>query len=272
MQSRTGVPEALRTWSSRRRSDISFEPIGRTSETWLLRGEDGPLVAKQMSPMQHPEEYARTFNAVSQAGLGPQFIEAVPGPAEWYALFQYLPGNHPDATADGWDRLRPQVRSLLEGLAIVAELPRFNLIDHWVPLLTAYSFPEATATEFRQRLFQRLPADTTVLAHGDFSLQNLILASGRAILIDWSQAGRAPAGFDAGWLIAITKVGVPCGCSETQLVRDLADDNADSIQWFVHLGLLRLLWRAHTLPLNDFVRAALRARLLALIQNELQGR
>jgi hypothetical protein len=138
--------------------------------------------------------------------------------------------------------------------------------------LRDYPFADPGGKELQEALFADEPTGLpTFLAHGDFSPQNFVLSGRDLVLIDWEQAGRAPTGLDAGWAIAVVELGAVRDVDTTRLLHVLEQSCADRrvLRWFVRLGFLRMLWRAHTLPLTDLVRVGLLVQLRQTITNEL---
>ncbi len=229
------------------------------------------LVVKHFGAERAEGEYVPLFRHVADAGIAPPFVDSITGPADWYAVFGFVPGRQPPPGDPEWHLLWEQVPPTLARLGASTVLPSFDVLAHWRGVLRGYHFPDGPGRQLQELVFAGEPdGQGIVLAHGDFSPQNFVLAGGSLVLVDWEEAGRAPVGFDAGWAIAVLQTGA-AGTDTAPLVEILRQAGPDEpvLRWFVRLGLLRMLWRVHTLPLTDLIRVALLVQLRQAIAAEL---
>jgi hypothetical protein len=248
-------------------------PLGRFGRTWVVPVGQGRLVIKRLGAERAAPEYARLFRHVADLGIAPRFVGSISSPADWYAVFEFVPGRQLRTGDPEWELVWAQVPETLQRLCSSTVVPAFDVLDHWRAVLSGHHFPAGPGRQLQEALFANEPeGQRVVLVHGDFSPQNFILAGRKLMLVDWEQAGGAPAGFDAGWAIAIVTAGAATGIDTAPIVAALRRAGPDEgvLGWFVRLGLLRMLWRAHTLPLTDVVRVALLAQLRQTIARELE--
>jgi aminoglycoside phosphotransferase (APT) family kinase protein len=139
----------------------------------------------------------------------------------------------------------------------------------WLERLSRFKFLHPPARRLLQYLLQTPLGGPRTLAHGDFSAQNLLCTADALILVDWEEVGCAPIGFDAGWLLALNCVGSGPRQPQGQLFQDLAARGfpEGNLHWFEGLGLLRLLYRAMTLPIDNVMRAFVVATVRARISD-----
>lgn len=258
-------------WRENRMGEGAWRPIGRSGNTWLLDGAQ-QLVAKAMTSQHDQDEYVCMFREIGDAGIGPQLVAVIEDSDAWYAVCRYVTGCHPTAfDSPTTELVWAQIPLLLDALSRCTKVPRFDVLNHWISVLDRLRFSDPSAQQLCRDLLRTVPSGTCVLTHGDFAPQNLILAGDRLMLIDWEQAGGAPIGFDAGWLLALSAAGVVSGGHPAVFATKLAnggDIPAQTLRWFVRLGLVRLLWRVNTLEIVEPVRTLIRARLMLVISRE----
>jgi aminoglycoside phosphotransferase (APT) family kinase protein len=138
----------------------------------------------------------------------------------------------------------------MRSLAIV---PEWSLESIWLDRLEKHLSDDSTASFMLASLRRTVPGGPRTLVHGDFSIQNFIRNSVGIMLVDWEEIGSAPSGFDAGWMLALARLGY----GQLRSYRDMFEAVVDAgfpksnVSWFEALGLLRLLFRARTLPIDD---------------------
>ena len=233
------------------------------------------LVIKRFGRERPMCEYAPLLRHTAALGAAPAFVDAIPAADGWFGVFRYVPGRNPAHLARGragvWDR----IPGLLERIGESSVVPSFDVCDYWRRTLTEFRFPDGPGRELQRRLMSTKPAQSSDrLAHGDFIPQNFVWSRGRLVVVDWEQAGRAPWGFDAGWAIAVVRSGSLLTRDARAVVHSLRHCAPDEVtlRWFVRLGLLRMLWRAHTLPVTDVERVLMMVHLRELITDELADR
>jgi len=183
-----------------------------------------------------------------------------------YALFRWIEGSPvlPLQVGDpGWNLV-------LELLAAVADwriIPEWRIDNIWLERLRLSLSDDPAASFIMNSLCGRPPRGTATLAHGDFGFQNLLQTENGMVLIDWEEMGSAAPGFDAGWMLAVT--GLQAGAqTRAELFRRLLDTGipVDNLRWFERLGLLRLLYRVRTLPLDSDARRQVQSRVGRAVQ------
>lgn len=263
------TPPGLLEWL-RRQGSLAADPapLGASGGTWVASVDGERLIVKRMGAQRPPEDYVPLFHHVAELGIGPPFVAPIPEPDGWFAVFRFVEGRQPPAGDPVWQLVWQKVPGVLERLGSATVVPPFDLLDHWRGVLTAHDFGGAPARQLQETLFEDEPGGLpVVLSHGDFSPQNFVLVGNDLVLIDWEQAGRAPAGFDAGWALALLGAGAAPAPGVDPAGLGWAEGG--HLRWFVRLGLLRMLWRADTLPLADRVRVAVAAQVNRVIARDL---
>jgi aminoglycoside phosphotransferase (APT) family kinase protein len=131
-------------------------------------------------------------------------------------------------------------------------VPEWRLESLWLDRLERHFGGESAAAFVLGSLREDQPEGIETLAHGDFSNQNLVCSPAGIVLVDWEEVGSAAPGFDAGWLLAHARIGAS-GRSHDQCLAALLDVgfSQKNLDWFESLGLLRLLFRARTLQMDE---------------------
>lgn len=263
------APAVAALWArSRLHRDGSWKRLSTKGETWLFSIENERLIFKAPKPAGNLRELVAIARAAAAVGIGPDVVDWVDTEEGGWLVLRYVDGIQPAPADREWHRLWARIPSALYRLGRVSATGP-DLVKHWTDTLLCYPFPEVSA----RRLQERVAAAPWVqqdgfLAHGDFSPQNMVLVNDDIVLIDWELAGRAPEGFDAGWLLALTRTGIvqaPCGDERLEQLLTGGRVPLHLIHWYRELGLLRLLWRAHTLPMGEVHRNFLRAQVLLAI-------
>lgn len=233
-------------------------------DTWLFGADSTSLVFKRFTLVQDPDEYLRVFQWASRSRIGPDYIGMVRAEQCWYGVFRWVVG------APAQDRLpEKDLLPLLDEMRGFEDRPSFYLTGHWLSEFERFYFSENCARQLLSRLLRDQPSGARSLAHGDFTTQNMILCSHGVVLIDWNQSGSAEWGFDRGWLLAMEHARTTSdGRCLSALSFGTEEAPETATLWFARLGLLRLLWRSHTMPLKSEVKTLVTLRSLLLIERE----
>jgi aminoglycoside phosphotransferase (APT) family kinase protein len=224
------------------------QAAGSNGRTWIVDTADGRLVAKHMPRERSRQRYVELFAELDRqsAAVWPRLVGSIDACDGWYAVFTYLVETTKAAWCEAFDVLRRlRTITLAESTEDVAE--------RWQRRLGAFDFNDAAAQRLQAWLADpHVDEQPRTLAHGDFSAQNFCRTLERLALVDWEEAGSAPAGFDAGWLLAHNRIGSGPGWPEEALRGQLLalGFSRDNLVRFEALGLLRLLYRCLTLPLE----------------------
>lgn len=228
----------------------SLTPIGRS--TFRVVSDSGTFSLKKIVRRTDP---ARHFEILSRLAEPPHRF--CPRPVAilksnrraWHGLFEWTQGRpFPSLDLDA-----PALRIALDLLASLADceiVPEWRLEPIWLRLLKRHLRDHAPSVFMLDRLRRNPPKGRPTLAHGDFSLQNILLSREGALLLDWEEVGSAASGFDAGWMMALARLGVG-GRHRRELCRlfQAVGFPRANLLWFERLGLLRLLYRSRTLDL-----------------------
>lgn len=239
---------------------LSVRAIGRSGSSHIVETEKATLVIKRMSSERSPAMYAERFGYLSSLEplIAPNLVAVVDVGDCWYAVFEHIEGSLPSPGDGGWSSFWQRAFDLLVRLRSLPNVPvEWRLESTWLDCLSNFAFGFAPAEALLNRLLGTQPLGPRTWAHGDFSGQNLIMASHGLVLIDWEDLGSAPAGFDAGWLLALNRLGAGPQVSPLGLfgVFNNLGFPEENLRWFEALGLLRLLYRAKTLNLPPPVEA-----------------
>ena len=239
---------------------MSVRPLGRT--TFLVNAADGRFVLKRIRENVDPHRYLDVLSQLAQMlrGTCPRPLSLLnANQTGWYILFEWVTGQGPSSTALDNVTLRTVVK-LLRTLADCDIVPHWQLESMWLDRLEQQISDEPVAQFILKTLRSEMPKGQRTLAHGDFSPQNFILGSSGIVLIDWEEVGSAPLGFDAGWLLAHARIGAGVQ-SHAEILRVLTAEGfpASNLHWFERLGLLRLVFRARALPMEEGLRKQVRS-------------
>jgi aminoglycoside phosphotransferase (APT) family kinase protein len=231
-------------------------------------------MVKRMAYTRPPSRYVALFEKLAQAvpPLCPRLIQYVAAEDAWYAVFKYVDGHVPHSLDAAWDDIWDEAFIFLKRLRECPCPPLIDLQDEWIARLHEFDAWDAPAEHLKHRLFEALPRRPAVLTHGDFSPQNFLLTARGLMLLDWESIGQAPPGFDEGWMVALSCLGVTPGLTVAQLIERITASGIcyDDLRWFQGLGLLRLLYRTHTLRIEEHLRPHLLSRIRAGIQEYIQ--
>jgi aminoglycoside phosphotransferase (APT) family kinase protein len=223
-------------------------PVGLAGSTCLVVTRDAYLIAKRMPDAWSPGQLGELFAELARARIpGPQLLDSLPLEASWYALFTYVEGAALRADDPGWRALWASAFGLLRRLAgIPASAAPYDLDARWLARAAELAPGDPAAARLLEYLRTAPPAGEARFAHGDFAPQNLLRTGTGLALIDWADAGVARPGFDAGWLLALNRVGAGPRLPHAELAAALHDPEvpAANRSWYEGLGLLRMRWRA----------------------------
>lgn len=229
--------------------------VGRARGTWIVTTSRARLVIKRLGYERPPRFCARLLGRLAERPTPacPALRHVVEEKDHWYALFDYVEGTVGPATRETW---RDAFALLADWSALEVPAPECELTSLWLDRLSRFAFHD----EFAQRLVARLardrPTGPAVIAHGDFSAQNFCVTPSGLVLYDWEEMGAAPAGFDAGWVLAQHRLGVMPDWRRAELASWLVDGGVPraSLDWYEGLGLARMLFRSLTLPIAPLPR------------------
>jgi aminoglycoside phosphotransferase (APT) family kinase protein len=251
--------EPWRTITKRVGAIVSIAPAGRSHSTFILETAGGRVVAKRMNFDRDPKRYMDSLTQAARAlsGLCPRPLgAAICGQTCWYALLEWVNGEAPPFVPVQADSIWQAAPGLLAKMRSCAAVPEWRLESIWLDRLERHVGDHRSAASILALLRSSVPGGPRSLAHGDFSLQNVIRTFHGVVLVDWEEFGSAPAGFDAGWMLALARMGYgpPRSHREMFEVFGAAGFPESNLTWFETLGLLRLLFRARTLPLESGTR------------------
>jgi hypothetical protein len=235
--------------------------IGRSS--FRISTATGKFVLKPISEIHRWNRCVELLNSLAAAErpFCPELMTTVQSDCGCrYALFRWIEGNPVPPLSPG----DPGWNSVLDVLAALAGwriVPEWRLDIIWLERLRSALSDDPAASFIMDSLCRRAPQGRATLAHGDFSFQNFLQTSNGMVLIDWEEMGSAPPGFDAGWMLALTWLQAGAQ-THAEVFRRLSGAGipAYNLRWFERLGLLRLLYRARTLPLDSDPRRQVQAR------------
>jgi hypothetical protein len=233
----------------------AVRPVGIARKTCIVETQATTIVVKRLDYTRSPQQYAQLFNQIAEESLplAPSLLQTVQLPEYWYALFAYVEGYVPSSNDPKWDSLWRSAFDLLVRIREMGDIvPEWMLESMWLERLSRFDFLYAPARSLLENLLQISPTGVRTLAHGDFSGQNLLWTPDGLILLDWEEVGSAYPGFDAGWLLALNRVGSGPQLAQAAMFNDFIGRGfpEENLYWFESLGLLRLLYRAMTLPIE----------------------
>lgn len=269
---------------------VRMVPVGSTHSTWLSIVGGRRRIVKRFREGWTAEQVTHLFDVLQTAGVpAPPLLKCVDvGPAG-YALFDFVPGHVPLPGTAQWEEMCDAVFVLLGQLQCVPLDAAFQDIEaRWIE--RAASTAAADAGGRVRALHDRVTASSgparsrsdggaersagwrrVAFAHGDLAPQNLLRTGTGFVLVDWEEAGIARLGFDAGWLLALNRIGAGLRMERRRLLGRLAGlgFRRDELDHFEGLGLLRLHhraagWSAQSpdyAPLVARIRAAIGAHL-----------
>lgn len=221
-------------------------PAGMVVQSCIVKGAAGQWVVKRMGYERDPGTVGSLLNHLRAAGMPcPRLVQGIPLADEWAALFTFEAGASVGLTDPVWPRVWEEALVRLEQLHKLPPLPpHWRLESLWQARLKALPF-EGAAAALWDHLQDSPPLGLPTLAHGDFAPQNFLWTEAGLMLIDWEEIGWAAPAFDAGWLLALNRVGAGPRLGQASLFASLIARGfpAHNLRWFEGLGLLRMLYR-----------------------------
>lgn len=242
-------------------------PAGHFPGTYRIRAGNAALIAKRMDNCRAPGEFTLFFNAMKSVRIPcPELLKCIELDECWFALFPFIEGHIPRHSSPAVQKETFELLVKLRNFS--ATVPGWNLEEMWLSRFTGPAFSSNPAKVLLENLLKSAPDGKQTLAHGDFAPQNFLQTEKGLILLDWEETGKAHTGFDAGWLLALNSIGAGLQMAERLLFEELlrAGFPERNLLWFKGLGLLRLLYRAHTLTIHPSVRRNLTAKILEAIR------
>jgi aminoglycoside phosphotransferase (APT) family kinase protein len=247
-----------------------IQAVGWSQSTYILRSGKGRVVVKRMAYDREPNVYLELLTRL--AAMPPRFCPQLLGTVctdqdYWYALFEWMEGSTPPFRPSEIDFVWQSIIELLQRMRNCSLASEWFLDSIWLNRLREALSDVPSASLIVERLCCSIPDERRSLAHGDFSVQNLLCHANGLVLLDWEEVGSAPAGFDAGWMLALARMGHAPLLNYRAMQRAFLAVGfpAENLRWFEMLGLLRLLFRAQTL----LVEPRARERILVSVQREL---
>jgi len=250
------LPDRVRAAIEAARGPVSsVSVLASPGRTLLVQAAAGGVAAQRMSSAQRPDVLCGVLTELAERRppICPPVIGAVADGTEVWLMSGYL------ADAEG----RPDWPQLLQILHVLGAIPASGLTrlePAWLRRLAVLSDDPDAATLLAM-LQASVPADPPTLAHGDLQPSNVLVHSGHRLLVDWEEVGAAAPGFDAGWLLALARIG-GIAWHPDELWADLLAAGYDeaNLRWFEALGVLRLLFRARTIRLSPQLREVVLAQ------------
>jgi hypothetical protein len=227
----------------------TLSPLGSSGSTFALT-IDGRVraVAKRVVDAARVPDLDRLLTLVRGKGLPcPSVLGGVEVEGTWYAVFSHLAGRELALGSCDWEPAWERAFEWLVQLGAIVEPPLSrDLEDHWLDLVDESARIDAACCAVQRVLRAAPPSGPRTLVHGDFAPQNFLLGADGLALVDWEEAGRARPGFDAGWLLALNRVGAGARMHRSVLFGRLAALGLapPNLRWFEGLGLLRMHARA----------------------------
>lgn len=256
---REALPPDLKGWCDRHFGSATALLVQASGNaTWLIAADEQAVVAKRLEPERAPTWFIPMLVEAHRLGIAPPVLDWVESDPGWIAIAELVPGPQARPEPATWSVLESQLAGLLQALSMLSVPPLPDVLDGWLSVLGRHEFGDPDVGSLQQAMLRDRPAvGSMVVAHGDFSFQNVILTEGRAVLIDWQQAGIAPDGFDLGFLLALMRSGWPQVRPLELRRRYESTFGRAPLSWFVQLGLFRLLYRCQTMQLDPDLRRQL---------------
>jgi aminoglycoside phosphotransferase (APT) family kinase protein len=250
-------------------SITEIRAVGWSQSTYILQTGKGRVVVKRMAYDREPNVYLELLTRLAEmrSRFCPRLLGTVCTDEDyWYALFEWMDGSTPPFPPSEIDFVWQAIIELLKRMRNYSLASEWFLDSMWLDRLGEALSDVPSASLILERLRCSIPNEHRSLAHGDFSVQNLLCHADGLVLLDWEEVGSAPAGFDAGWMLALARIGHAPLLSYTAMRSEFLDAGfpETNLHWFEMLGMLRLLFRARTLLIDPGVRE----RILVFVQRE----
>jgi hypothetical protein len=224
----------------------------------VVNASIGKMVAKRFAYDRQPERYRRVVSQLADMPppCCPHLLRIVLEQDCWYALFEWVDGNPLPTVGREARETWELALALLNRMRSYDILTGWPLESLWLERLRKELSGDPIACQILGQLNGAVPSGPRTVAHGDFSVQNMVIGSAGLMLVDWEELGSAPLGFDAGWMLAQARFGHGL-ISRNEMFERFASAGflRENLRWFEALGLLRMLFRTRTLPMGPGVRS-----------------
>lgn len=239
--------------------------------TWVFDAGATRVVVKRMGAERNADRFALLFEELArlEPPLAPRLLGTLPASGgEWYALFEHVASAGDGRAGDGAGQVLVELLGRLRAAPVAAT--GWPVEKWWLDRVDAGLAGDPSAAAVVAWLRANPPAGEPVLVHGDLQAPNVVHSPDGPILVDWEEVGTAPDGFDAGWLLALARLGAVQPWTRERLWQEVsALGTPDSnLWWFERLGLLRAWWRVRTLPIDPPTRAWVSAVVAQAVRNE----
>jgi aminoglycoside phosphotransferase (APT) family kinase protein len=217
--------------------------VGSRPGTFIVVAGGRRLVAKTLRNGWTAAETERLDDVLAAAAVPRAPLLACS--AEW-AFFGWVEGTPPRPASAGWDAAWDAAFTLLVALRSVRPPLAADPGARWLERVaeTAGACPAAADA---LAIVTPAPAAARSLAHGDFAPQNFLHSPAGLVVVDWEEAGAADDGFDAGWLLALNRLGAGPRLPRPELAARLEGSGfaAAALRRWEGVGLLRMHYRVH---------------------------
>lgn len=224
------------------------EQIGR--HTWMTSLKQQTIVVKKMTPSYSPSSFREYYARVQAAGIScPNLLSCFEWEHSCLACYEHCKGSIPVPGEHGWDKVwQTALEWLSKFLTVENASPSWNLEKLWLKQLLKICSSHPQGNKLLRWLRENPIEGKWCAAHGDFAPQNWLWSGSNLILVDWEEPGYSRAGFDAGWLLALNRVGAGPRKEQNVLFKELQGTgfHDHNLRWFEGLGLVRLLYRTLT--------------------------
>lgn len=240
-------------------------PVGSRAGTWIVAAGGRRLVAKALRDGHTAAGAEALDDVLARAGIPRAPLLGCGG---GWAFYGWVDGAPPRPGGDAWDAAWDAAFALLGQLRGIRDPVPGDPGTRWMARVaeSAGAWPESADVLAIARAVVA-SAESRGLAHGDFAPQNFVASPGGVVLVDWEEAGTADDGFDAGWLLALNRLGAGPRLPQPTLAGRLEGMGFSpaSLRRWEAVGLLRVHHRVHhgaaggdpASPLHQAVRRAL---------------
>src|SRR3990167_4173195 len=190
-----------------------FGSIQRTKQigrhTWIASSKWHTLVVKKMTRSYTPSAFREYYARVQSAGIScPNLVACFGWEHSCFACYDYSKGRIPVPGKQEWDKAWKKALDWLSRFqTVVSASPSWNLEKLWLKRALKICSSDPLGNRLLRWLRGNPVQGKWCAAHGDFAPQNWIWSGNSLILVDWEEPGYSRAGFDAGWLLALNRVG-----------------------------------------------------------------